>query len=416
MKVVIVGGGFAGINLAKNLANKPDIDVLLVDVNNYHFFPPLIYQVASSFIEESNISLPFRRMFQKAQNVNFFNGALLNVIPEENKIETSNGSLNYDYLVLAMGTETNYFGMENVKENAYILKTIDDALELKNRLLENWEKACRTQDMEERKRLLTLIISGGGPTGVEISGMLAEMETHIKDKDYPELKGYHSKIILVDAAPTLLGPMSKKSQEEAFKQLDRLGVEIRLNVAVKDYDGKTVVLADGSTIETPTLVWVSGVIAREAKGLPEGITGRGRRITVDAFNKIEQTDNIYAIGDISIMTADESFPSGHPQLAQPAIQQGTLLAKNFVRMQQNESLKPFRYRDKGSMAIITKHKAVVDFPNKWFMKGDLAWLTWLFIHIMPIAGFRNRVKLLFSWMWSFITNNPTIRLIIKSKE
>lgn len=415
MKIVIIGGGFAGINLAKKLSNKPGVEVVLVDTNNYNFFPPLIYQVASSFIEESNISLPFRRMFQKSHNVNFFNATLLNIVKEDNTIVTTNGDLTYDYLVLAMGTETNYFGMENVKKNSYILKSIDDALELKNRLLENLEKACRTQDPEERKKLMTLVISGGGPTGVEISGMLAEMETHIKDKDYPELKGFHSKIILVDAGPSLLGPMSKKSQNEALAQLQKLGVEVKLNVAVKDFDGKTVFLADGTTIETTTLVWVSGVIAREAKGLPENVTGRGRRILVDGYNKVNETENIYAIGDISYMSDDTTFPNGHPQLAQVAIQQGALLAKNFIRLQNNETLKPFKYLDKGSMAIITKHKAVVDFPNKWFMKGYFAWLTWLFIHIMPIAGFRNRVNLFFSWLWSFITNNPTIRLIIKAK-
>jgi len=414
MKIVIVGGGFAGVNLAKSLAGKPGMEIILVDENNYHFFPPLIYQVASAFIEPSNISLPFRRMFQYKENIRFFNARFESVVPEQQYITTDKGNLHYDKLVLAMGTETNYFGMENVAKNAMVLKTINEALNIRNTLLLRLEEAARCTDEQERERLLTIVVSGGGPTGVEIAGMMAEMGKYIMDKDYPELVSVKKRIVLVDAGPTLLGPMSSKSQAEALKQLRKLGVTIKLNLAVKDFKDDIVYFSDGSTIATPNLIWVSGVIAKEVPGLPAESIGRGRRILVDAYNQVQNVANVFAIGDICLMQGDEAFPNGHPQVAQPAIQQGKLLAKNFLSLQKGAALQPFRYKDKGSMAIISKFNAVVDLP-KGFMKGMLAWFTWLFIHILPIAGFRNRVKLFFTWMWSFITNDPTIRLIIKSK-
>lgn len=414
MRIVIIGGGFAGINLAKDLAKQDGLELILVDENNYNFFPPLIYQVASAFIEPSNISLPFRRMFQKQNNIRFFNASFLSINHHAKYIVTDKGQLSYDIAVLAMGTETNYFGLDNVKENALTLKNINDALYMRNKLLLCFEQACKAQDTAEQSRLLTIVVSGGGPTGLEIAGMMAEMGKYIKDKDYPELKNVSGKIILVDAGPTLLGPMSQRSQAEALKQIKQLGVEVRLNVAVKDYKDEIVYLADGSTIATPNLIWVSGVIAKEAKGLPMESIGRGRRILVNAYNEVEGVKDVYALGDICLMTADEKFPNGHPQVAQPAIQQGKLLAKNIVRHISGIAPQPFKYHDKGSMAIISKFKAVVDMPNG-FLKGGIAWLAWLFIHIIPIAGFRNRVKLFFSWMWSFVTNDPTIRLIIKNK-
>lgn len=414
MRLVIVGGGFAGINLAKSLANDPLFEIILVDENNYNFFPPLIYQVATSFIEPSNISLPFRRMFQGQNNIRFFNAHLIEVHAEEKYIDTDKEKLPFDALVLAMGTETNYFGLENVQKNALCLKNINDALNMRNTMLLRFEKACQTTDPLMREKLLTIVISGGGPTGLEIAGMMAEMGKYIMAKDYPELSGAHGRIILVDAGPSLLGPMSKKSQEEALKQIQKLGVEVILNVAVKDFKDDIVYLANGQEIHTPNLIWVSGVIAKEVKGIPAANIGRGRRIIVDAYNQVEGMVDIYAVGDMCLQTTDANFPNGHPQVAQPAIQQGNLLAKNLVYKLQGKPLIAFKYKDKGSMAIISKFKAVVDMP-KGFMKGALAWFAWLFIHIMPIAGFRNRVNLFFSWMWSFYTNDPTIRLIIKNK-
>jgi NADH dehydrogenase len=413
-KVVIVGGGFAGVNLMKSLTNDPRFQVTLVDKNNYHFFPPLIYQVSTAFIENSNISYPFRRMFQNRKNVRFHIGSLIKVIPEENIIETDTGMLSYDYLVLSLGTETNYFGMDNVKKNALSMKTIKDALKLRDHLLLNMEKAVRAVNKFEKTKYFNVVISGGGPTGVEIAGMLAEMAQSIGAKDYPEITDRSLNIILIDAAPTLLGPMSKKSQDEAAKVLTNLGVQIKLNTPVKDYKDGKVLLGNGETIATNSLIWTSGVIACEVKGLSPEAIGRGRRILVDEYNKVHATQNIFAIGDICLQTSDSDNPNGHPQLAQVAIQQGDLLGDNLKRMAENKPLKAFRYNNKGSMAIIAKYKAVVDLPRGFF-KGFFAWLVWLFIHLIPIASFRNKFTLMFNWFFAFATNDPTLRLII-SKE
>ncbi len=416
MKVIIIGGGFAGLNLSKKLAGYAQIDVTLVDKNNYHFFPPLLYQVATAFIEPSNISYPFRRMFQHRHNLRYYMGSLVKINAEINTIETDSGTLDYDYLVLAMGAESNYFGMENVKNNALPMKTIDDAINLRNHILLNLEKLVKSNDPLERDIRRNIVIAGGGPTGVEVSGMIAEMGKYILEKDYPELKGRRDTIFLVDAGHALLGPMSEKSQQEALKVLTRLGVQVKLGTAVKDFTNDKVLLSTGETINSNTLIWASGVIAREAPGLPpESIAQRGRRIIVDEYNKVAGTPNIFAIGDQCVQTTDKNYPNGHPQLAQVAIQQGKLLAENLVRLSKGKTMKPFSYYNKGTMAIISKFKAVVDLP-KGFFKGFIAWLVWLFIHIIPIAGFRNKAKLAFNWFWSFITNDPTLRLIIRPRK
>ncbi|MFT3700888.1 MAG: NAD(P)/FAD-dependent oxidoreductase [Agriterribacter sp.] len=412
MKVVIIGGGFAGLNLAKKLAGDKNIDVILADKNNYHFFPPLLYQVSTAFIEASNISYPFRRMFQHKHNLRFHLGALVRINVDANTVETDTGTLSYDYLVLAMGAESNYFGLENVKQNAKPMKTIDDALKLRNHILMNLEKLVRTTDPLEKEIRRNIVIAGGGPTGVEVSGMIAEMGKYILAKDYPELSGRRDTIYLVDNSPVLLGPMSKKSQEEAHKVLEGLGVHIKSGTAVKDFSDNKVLLSTGETINTNTLIWATGIIATEAPGIPAESVGRGRRIMVNEYNIVNGTKNIFAIGDQCFQTSDPDYPNGHPQLAQVAIQQGKLLAANLKRLVNNEAMKPFHYFNKGSMAIISKYKAVVDLP-KGFFKGFPAWLVWLFIHIIPIAGFRNKLKLAYNWFWSFITNDPTLRLIIR---
>ncbi|MGZ3897396.1 MAG: NAD(P)/FAD-dependent oxidoreductase [Flavisolibacter sp.] len=414
-KVVVVGGGFAGINFIKELSKHKNFQITLVDRNNYHFFPPLLYQVATAFIEPSNISYPFRRMFQEKTNLRFHLGCLIRVHPENQTIETDTGVLEYDDLVLAIGTESNFFGMENVRKQALPMKTIDDALNLRNHLLLSMEKAVRTTDAAEREKLLNIVIAGGGPTGVEIAGMLAEMGHNIAAKEYPEIKNMQGYIHLIDAGPVLLAPMSKKAQKEAADVLGKLGVNIQLNMAVKDYNNGVVQLADGSAIPSNVLIWTSGVTGIEVPGLPAAVIARGRRIMVDAYNTVNGIPHIYALGDICLQTTDPKFPKGHPQLAQVAIQQGKLLADNMQRQLQGKALKPFAYNDKGSMAIIAKYKAVADLP-KFSFTGFFAWVIWLFIHIIPLVGFRNKMRLAFTWFWSFITNDPTLRLIIRPRK
>lgn len=414
-KVVVIGGGFAGVNVIKSLAKDSRFQVTLVDKNNYHFFPPLLYQVSTAFIEPSNISYPFRRMFQGQENVRFHMGSMLSVNPEDKTVETDTGVLEYDYLVIAHGTESNYFGMENVKNNSLPMKTIDDALNLRNYLLLNMEKAIRMIDPVAKERMLNIVIAGGGPTGVEVAGMLAEMGGNIAKKEYPEIRNMKSHIYLIDAAPVLLGPMSKKSQNEAYEVLSDLGVKIILNTAVKDYTDGQVILGDGTSIHTNVFIWTSGVIGREVPGLPKEAVTRGRRLVVDQLNQVKGLEGIYAVGDISFMDADANFPQGHPQLAQVAMQQGTLLGANLKRMEEGETPQTFSYHDKGSMAIISKFHAVADLP-KVFFKGFFAWVVWLLIHLIPLVGFRNKARLAASWMWSFLTNDPTLRLILRPKS
>ena len=410
-RVVVVGGGFAGINLIKKLTNDERFLVTLVDINNYHFFPPLLYQVATAFIEPSNISYPFRRLFQHKKNIRFYMGTLKYIHVADKKIETDTGFLEYDYLVLSVGTEPNYFGLENVKRNALPMKNINDSLSMRNHLLMTMERAVKATTTEERNSLLNIVIAGGGPTGVEIAGMLAELGHNVAAKEYPEIANFQAHIHLVDSGGELLGPMSKTAQAEALRVLTKLGVHIRLNVAVKDYLDNKVILATGEEIATNMLIWTSGVTGRELPGLPKEVIGRGRRVMVDQFNEVQGFPGIYALGDICLQVSDPKYPGGHPQLAQVAIQGGAALAKNLKRQAAGKTMLPFIYHDKGSMAIISKFKAVADLP-KFSFKGFFAWLIWLFIHIIPLVGFRNKVKLAFSWLASFITNDPTLRLII----
>jgi NADH:ubiquinone reductase (H+-translocating) len=414
-RIVVVGGGFAGINFIEELEDNPNFQITLVDTNNYNFFPPLLYQVATAFIEASNISYPFRKMFQEKKNLRFHLGSLLKIHHEQNFIETDTGILEYDFLVLAVGTETNYFGIENVKQHSLPMKTVDDALNLRNHILLSFEKAVQEKDEEVRQKYLNIVIAGGGPSGVEVAGMLAEMRQYLAKKEYPEFTDSHAQIILVDMAPVLLTPMSKSSQQEAFDVLSKLGVTVKLNVTVKDYVNEKVILGNGESILTNTLIWTSGVIGKELPGLPEGVIGRGRRVQVNEYNKVGGTQNVFAIGDICLQTTDAQFPNGHPQVAQVAMQQGSRLAKNIKQIVENEPIKPFVYNNRGNMAIISKFKAVADLPQFSF-KGFFAWLVWLFIHIIPIAGFRNKVKLSLNWFWDFLTNNPSLRLIIRPRH
>ncbi|OJV20097.1 MAG: FAD-dependent oxidoreductase [Dyadobacter sp. 50-39] len=414
MNIVIVGGGFAGVNLALDLAKSRKFEVTLVDKNNYNFFPPLIYQVATAFLEPSSISYPFRKLFSGKENLHFRLGELQKVVPAENKIILHNGELSYDFLVFATGAETNFFGMENVKRNATPMKTLEDAISMRNKLLMQMEQATLSTDPEEIKKLLTVVIAGGGPTGVEISGMFAEMRNGILRKEYPELAGKGSEIYLVDGSEALLSPMSKASQQDTHDALRRLGVKIRLNTHVSDFVDDKVYFSEGDSIDAKTLIWAAGVTGRVFDGVPPEAYGRGRRMLVDAYNKVSGTYNIYAIGDCCLQTTDEGFPNGHPQVAQVAIQQGKNLARNFGLIAEHQPLRSFKYVDKGSMAIIGRAKAVVDLPSpKVHFKGVIAWLAWLFIHLISLINHRNRMKTLYNWMIAYFTKDQSLRMIIK---
>ena len=414
MHIVIIGGGFAGINLAKALTNEKGITVTLVDKNNYNFFPPLIYQVATAFLEPSSISYPFRKFFAGKKNLQFRLGEFLKVIPTENKIILNNGELVYDQLVFATGAETSYFGMENVRKNAIPMKTLNDAISMRNTLLKNLEKAAICKDIRKRRKLLTIVVAGGGPTGVEVSGMFAEMRKSILIKEYPELDTTASNIYLVDGGDALLSPMSVASQQDTLEAVTKLGVVVKLNTRVVDYKEDTVFFADGNTIQTKNLIWAAGITAREFEGIPAESYGRGKRILTDAFNKVNGTTNIFAIGDTCIQLTDENFSQGHPQVAQVAIQQGLNLAENFKNLLQQKAFKPFIYKDKGSMAIIGKNKAVVDLPKpNLHFKGFFAWMIWLFVHLMSLITYRNRINTFYHWMIAYFSKDQSLRMIIR---
>jgi len=415
-KIVVVGGGFAGLELVKRLGNSSQFELILVDCNNYNFFPPLIYQVSTGFMEPSAISYPFRKILSKMKRVRFRLGSLMKVIPEENKIILSNGELEYDILVMATGTVTNFFGNKNIEEKSLPMKTISDALSLRNTILTRLDRATRIENIEERLAYLTFVIAGAGPTGVELSGILAEMKESIIRKDYPELKDADlGKIHLIDGQDSVLASMSEKAQNYTTKQLSKLGVKLTMNALVNDFDGETVSLSDGKEIKSKNLIWAAGVTARQFEGFSEASIGMGNRLISNSFNLVHSHENIYALGDCTSIKGDKQYPHGHPQLAQPALQQAKNLAENLNRKAEN--WKPFNYKDKGSMAIIGRNKAVLDFPdNKVFMKGFPAWLTWILVHIMGLVNFKNKLRTFYNWIGYYIYKDQYFRMIIKPTE
>jgi NADH dehydrogenase len=417
MKIVIIGGGFAGINLAKELVNFKGVEVVLVDKNNYNFFPPLIYQVATAFLEPSSISYPFRKFFSGKKNLKFRLGELLKVNQSENTIILSSGELHFDKLVFATGAETSYFVMENVIKNAIPIKTLNDAIEMRNTVLQNLEKAAITKEIRERRKLLTIVIAGGGPTGVEVSGMFAEMRKSILLKEYPELDTTASNIYLVDGGDALLSPMSKASQKDTLEALTALGVVVKLNTRVVDFKDNTVFFENGETIATKNLIWAAGVTAKIFEGISSESYGRGKRLLTNEFNMVKGTQNVFAIGDTCIQLNDPNFSEGHPQVAQVAIQQGVNLAKNFKLLIQNKKMKAFEYNDKGSMAIIGRNKAVVDLPNpKLHFNGFFAWLIWLFIHLISLITYRNRLQTFYNWTVAYFAKDQSLRMIIRPEK
>lgn len=416
-RIVIIGGGFGGLKLADKL-KRSNYQIVLIDKNNFHQFPPLFYQVASSGLEPGSIIFPFRKNFQKYKNVHFRMAEVKAVIAERNLIDTSIGELTYDYLVIASGTVTNFFGNKTIEEKALPMKSIQESLELRNTLLSNFEKATVCIDPQERQALMNVVIVGGGATGVEISGALAEMKKFIMPKDYPDLKQSEMNIFLVEGSSKLLGSMSPEASANAEKFLKEMGVSIILNKRVTDYQEGKVILDDNSTITAKTLVWVSGVTATHFEHIDKELLNRGGRISVNEFNQVKGMSNVFAIGDVCFMT-EEDFPNGHPQVAQVAIQQGKLLAKNLKHLDAGKPMKAFHYIDLGTLATVGRNKAVADL-KKLKLHGFVAWMVWMLVHLRSILGVKNKVVVLIEWIWNYFSYDQSLRLIIyipkKKKE
>lgn len=408
--IVILGGGFAGLKLARKLMGK-EYQVILLDKNNFHQFQPLFYQVATAGLEPSAISFPLRKIFHNTPNVTFRMAEALSVDQERKRLYTNVGYIDYDYLVLALGADTNYFGMKNIMENSTPMKSVSEALYIRNKIISNYERAINIADMELRKSMMNVVIVGGGATGVELAGAMAGLRNNVLPKDYPQLNFKNMKVVLVEAGPNLLAGMSAKASQKALDYLRQLGVEVLLNAAVEDYDGITVQLKGMEPIQTQTLLWAAGVRPNYLAGLKDEQVASSGRLKVDAYNKLVGTENIYAIGDLCIQESEE-YPKGHPQVAQVAMQQAANLARNFNSMLTNKPLKEFKYKNLGSMATVGRQLAVVDLP---FMKfqGFFAWIVWLFVHLMAILGVKNKILVFINWAWNYFTFDPSLRLLIR---
>lgn len=411
-KVVIIGAGFAGLKLARMLNKKP-FQVILLDKNNYHQFQPLFYQVATAGLEPSAISFPLRKIFHHTKNVIFRMTEVKSIDRMLNRVHTDAGYLTYDYLILAMGADTNYFGSATIANFSTPMKTVSEALYIRNKIISNYEKAINIQRMEDRRSLMNVVIVGGGPTGVELAGAMAELRNNVLPKDYPELSFKNMKVVLIEAGPALLASMSEEAKSHALQYLEKLGVEVLLNTLVENYDGKSVHLKGKDPIETQTLLWAAGIKPNRIEGLEPEVYAKNGRIIVDEYSKVRGYQNIFALGDLSVMET-EKYPNGHPQVAQVALQQASNLGKNLPLIEEGKNPNPFRYRDLGSMATVGRKLAVVDLPFVKF-QGILAWITWLFVHLMAILGVKNKLLIFLDWSWNYLSFDPSLRLLIKPK-
>ncbi len=411
-RIVIVGGGFAGLKIASKLRNKP-FQTVLLDKNNYHQFQPLYYQVATAGLEPSSISFPFRKIFQNNKNFHFRETLVKKINTAEQTLECSIGTIHYDYLVLAVGTDTNFYKIDSIEQNGLPMKTVSEALKLRNVILESFEYALVTENNEDQDKNLSIVIVGGGPTGVELAGALADLRNDVLPKDYPEIDFSKMKIQLVESGPKVLAAMSEKASKLATGYLKKLNVDVKCGVSVKTFDNHEALLSDGTMIKAKTLIWAAGVIANKIEGLQETSYGPGNRLKVNRHNVVEGYSNIFAIGDSCFMV-EEAYPKGHPQLAQVAIQQANLLSKNIVYLNEKQPMKVFHYKNKGSMATIGRNLAVVDLPF-WSFGGLFAWLIWMFVHLMSIVGVKNRFFIFINWTWNYFTRDQSLRLIIRPK-
>ncbi|MEJ0105073.1 MAG: NAD(P)/FAD-dependent oxidoreductase [Bacteroidota bacterium] len=412
MKVVIAGAGFGGLKLARTLSNKAGFDVVLVDRFNFHQFQPLFYQVATAGLDASNISFPLRKIFQKSKNVRIRLADIKQIVPAENKIITSVEEIPYDVLVLATGADTNFFGNEKLAGNAFPMKSTMEALQLRRSLLLNFEKALLEKDPGELQRLMNIVVVGGGPTGVEISGALAEMKHYVLPKDYPELDFSKMNIYLLEGAKKTLAAMSEKSSVDSRKYLEKLGVTVMTETLVKDYDGENVLLQDGNTLRARTVIWAAGIKGNIPEGINKELVARGNRIKTDRQCKVQGYSNVYAIGDLAYMETP-AYPNGHPQVAPVAMQQAATIADNLHKMLKGiTTLTEFEYKDKGSMATVGRNLAVVDIPKpKLHFGGFIAWLIWMGLHLMLILGVKNRFFVFINWLYSYMTYDQSLRLI-----
>lgn len=407
-KVVVIGGGFAGIQLIRNL-DEQQYDILLIDKINHHQFQPLFYQVATSQIEPSSISFPLRNIFRKKPNVRIRMGTVTRVDSTAKKVHTSIGPFDYDLLVVAIGCTTNFYGNANIATNALTLKSTSDAIGVRNHILTTFENVLASPE-EDKERLLNFVIVGAGPTGVELAGAFAEIKRNVLPKDYRYIDFSQMNVILIEGSAHTLNNMSANARKASAEYLRQLGVSIRTETFVKDYDGRTLTLNTGETISTSTVIWAAGVTGNRIEGFAPDSLAPGNRLRVDRTNKVMHTDHIYALGDIAYMETPR-YPKGHPQVANVAVNQAKLLAKNLNRMARNGTTREYEYEDLGSMATIGQNKAVVDLPFFRF-KGYFAWVVWMFLHLMLILSVKNKLIIFINWAWGYVTKNSSLRLIL----